>query len=62
MNDEIKAYLDFMYNRENIGKCAECPENRGGDGHEANGHPCGQQNCWVLIHCRSMESERSDEE
>ena len=52
-----EQYMDFMYNRENIGSCEGCPENRGDDGHEANGHPCGQQNCWVSVHCAAMEGD-----
>ena len=43
--------LDFLYTRSNIGNCRNCPYNRGEDGHESNGNPCGQQNCWVRIHC-----------
>lgn len=51
------AYLDFMFNRHNIRKCSECPENIGHDGHEACGNPCGQQNCWVTCHCRSIKED-----
>jgi len=49
-------YAEFMYSAKNIGNCAECPENIGHNGHECNGNPCGQQNCWVAIHCAD-ESE-----
>lgn len=47
----VREYKDFMYNSSNIGNCSDCPENFGHSGHECNGHPCGQQNCWVKCHC-----------
>lgn len=59
--NERKEYLDFMYTPGNVGKCKGCPENRGEDGHEANGHPCGQQNCWVAVHCNSVKGDQNDE-
>lgn len=40
-------WLEFMYNRENIGHCENCPMNHG---YDCNGRKCGQQNCWVRIH------------
>lgn len=40
-------YLEFMYNRENVGHCEHCPEN---SGYDCNGLKCGQQNCWVAVH------------
>lgn len=45
-----EKYLEWIYDPANIGNCRECPHNCGHDGHEANGHPCGQQNCWVAVH------------
>ena len=42
-------YLEFMYNRENIGHCERCPEN---NGNNCNSHKCGQQCCWVTVHTR----------
>lgn len=48
-----KEYINFMYNVKNIHNCKDCPENYGDDGWEANGNPCGQQNCWVYCHCNS---------
>ena len=51
MND-TKAYVDFMYNRKNEYNCSECPENRDFDSWGGN-LPCGQQNCWVTVHCDS---------
>ena len=56
MTEEQKRYVKFMHNPDNIGNCAECPENRGfvqGSGYICG--PCGQQNCWVHIH---IESEK----
>ena len=53
-DEQIKQYCDFMCSLKNIGNCKDCPENRGYDGHEANGHPCGQQNCWVVAHIRQF--------
>lgn len=44
----VKSYKDFMYNVENICNCAECPANE----EMCNcKHPCGQQYCWVEVHC-----------
>lgn len=53
-NTYRNAYLDFMFNRHNIRKCNECPENIGHNGHEACGNPCGQQNCWVVCHFKTF--------
>ena len=55
----IKDYCAFMYNPENIGNCAECPENR--DFVQGSGYicgPCGQQNCYVDVHCNPEKYER----
>lgn len=52
----IKAYVDFMYNRDNEHNCSECPENEGFDSWGGR-LPCGQQNCWVTVHCDSEEQE-----
>ena len=43
----LRFYRGFMENPDNIHKCHKCPENYGYDGEL----PCGQQNCWVSIHC-----------
>ena len=40
-------YKDFMYNPANAYNCSECPENEEREG----SLPCGQQNCWVCVHC-----------
>ena len=53
---DIKAYVDFMYDRNNELNCSGCPENEGFDSWGGN-LPCGQQNCWVTIHCDSEEQE-----
>ena len=51
MNDiEIKHYREFMYNKNNIHRCDECPANREFDDHNDR-KPCGQYNCWVSVHC-----------
>ena len=39
-------YRRWMQNPENSHNCENCPENSGYDG-----LPCGQQNCWVDLHC-----------
>lgn len=47
----IYAYNAFMHNRDNTYKCHKCPKEE-----EANyygKHPCGQEKCWVTIHCNS---------
>lgn len=46
-----QEYRDFMWNPENVGNCAECPENHG-DQRDPR-HPCGQQNCWVVCHIKA---------
>lgn len=38
---------EWLYTEGNAYQCEHCPENRG----ERNGLPCGQQNCWVCVHC-----------
>lgn len=43
-----KKYKEFMYCKENEYNCHCCPENTGMQG----SHPCGQQNCWVMCHCK----------
>lgn len=43
-------YVDFMLNPENANKCDDCPENIGSDSWQGK-LPCGQQNCWVTLHC-----------
>ena len=47
---EAKKYCDFMYNRKNIRNCEQCHENQG-ESNWQNRLPCGQQNCWVELHC-----------
>ena len=53
---DIKEYIHFMCNPENSLNCAECPENEERDLNRADRcYPCGQQHCWVDIHCREMD-------
>lgn len=47
--EALKAYREFMYNPDNICNCSECPER--GISNSDYGLPCGQQNCWVRLHC-----------
>ena len=47
-----QEYINFMCNPDNIMNCENCPENEGYDsGGFGNIHPCGQFNCWVVMHC-----------
>lgn len=51
---DVKKALDyekFMYNPDNQGKCKDCPENNGYD----TFYLCGQQKCWVTVHCEKMK-------
>jgi len=43
-----EAYICFMCDPDNSYNCNECPERESGNG---EGLPCGQQNCWVDVHC-----------
>lgn len=52
----VRRYCNFMYNPDNSCNCSECPENKGFDSWQ-NRYPCGQQNCWVDIHCKELEDE-----
>lgn len=54
--EEVKAYMDFMYNRENEYNCEDCPHNLGFDDFQSR-KPCGQWNCWVTAHCDSREED-----
>lgn len=50
---ERRAYINFMYDPRNAFRCAGCPENRDDPGSAVEHRlPCGQQNCWVICHCR----------
>ena len=51
---DIKAYVDFMYNRDNEHNCSECPENEGFDSWGGR-LPCGQQ---LLGNC-SLQFKRT---
>ena len=45
-DQEIINYKKFMYNEDNAFNCGSCPEN-----HTGEYRGCGQQNCWVCVHC-----------
>lgn len=51
---ERAAYIDFMCNPDNAYNCDHCPENHGFSSWGGN-QPCGQQNCWVICHCKKGE-------
>lgn len=46
----VVAYKQFMSEPSNIRNCDSCPENNGRNWPESS-LPCGQQNCWVSLHC-----------
>lgn len=49
-----KAYIAFMGDPDNIGKCENCPANRGYKNYEPDFKlPCGQQVCHVRVTCES---------
>lgn len=50
----IMSYNEFMYNEENIYNCECCPENKN---FNSRRFPCGQQNCWVKVHCEDRSAE-----
>lgn len=56
-NIEVNAYIEFMYNPSNSHNCSECPENKGASSWGGN-KPCGQQNCWVDVHCEYNDMNR----
>lgn len=45
---EVIAYKQFMFDPNNCFNCAECPENISPSGDYRG---CGQQHCWVSVHC-----------
>ena len=51
-----EEYIKFMCNKSNSHNCKNCPENRQFSDWGGN-LPCGQQNCWVIVHCDSNEQE-----
>lgn len=59
--EERMQYITFMYNPDNAGNCAECPMNAGiqrGGAYIAG--PCGQQNCWVDVHCAAQQEQEGE--
>lgn len=53
-----EEYCKFMYDEKNEFNCDCCPENRDMESGSSRVHPCGQQNCWVTIHCASADEGR----
>jgi len=53
---EIK---EFLFTKENVCNCNECPYNEGFDNWQ-NQLPCGQWHCWVSIHLDRMEQEEEE--
>ena len=45
-----EQYRDFMYDIDNLYNCGNCPENNG----NTDTLPCGQQHCWVDVHCARL--------
>jgi hypothetical protein len=52
----VKEYRDWMYNPDNQLNCDECPENLDTTNSQWK-YPCGQQTCWVTVHCNRKEEE-----
>ena len=55
--EERQAYLNFMYDPDNVRNCDECPENNGIVNWQGENLPCGQFHCWVAVHCNQGEGE-----
>ena len=49
-------YVEFMFDRSNEMQCDRCPENSGCSNWQYR-LPCGQQNCWVTVHCDHAEQQ-----
>jgi len=48
-------YLEYMTCKDNAYQCDKCIENRNfDDGASHNRYPCGQYNCWVVLHCKEF--------
>lgn len=57
-NVSIEEYLRFMYTPKNKYRCGKCPERREHGNLGAGFHlQCGQQNCWVVVHCVGVKGE-----
>lgn len=45
-----EEYTEFMYNRNNIHNCENCPENKGRGKRDYDDRwPCLQYHCWVAL-------------
>ena len=61
--NKLAEYIRFMSNKDNEFKCAKCPANEGlGDDVFNICYPCGQQNCWVTVHCEREDYDRVEYE
>lgn len=50
-----KEYKEFMYNRDNVHNCKNCPENKGfGKRTYDDRWPCLQYHCWVALSAPSV--------
>ena len=45
---DYQEYISFMNDPKNIMNCDSCPEN---SHRKESNLPCGQQHCWVELHC-----------
>lgn len=57
--NNLKQYkeevIEFLYNKDNIRRCYECPYNEGFDpGPNGIVLKCGQYHCWVALHCKGV--------
>ena len=61
MNQKAIDYMRFMNNRFNEFKCDRCPANEGMESTSCNRcYPCGQQSCWVTVHCERHHWEEEN--
>ena len=54
----VQEIKEFLYNKDNVCNCNECPYNEGFDNWEGK-LPCGQQNCWVTVHTEMDQEEEN---
>lgn len=56
-----KQFMDWLHNPQNICNCENCIYNMD---NTASRYPCGQQNCWVEVHCdraAELDAEQEDD-
>lgn len=57
-NDLYKTkYSEFMYDRKNEFCCYRCPHADDNAKSYGTVGPCGQQHCWVTVHCQDAEKD-----